>query len=146
MSLRYSVWVRAGAFNTVYGNRIVEGFRHTQEDMFDDDDVRLLCVAVGAPSMSKTSLLRQCPISRDATTPEREFALMEDIRVLLRQPRQESVQRSAIPALDNAQTGTVQSSRTLRSQSNASRRESKRSRSVISETTNVNSTFSRAIS
>ena len=144
MSSRCSVHVRAGAFNTAYGDRIVEGFKQTQESMFDDEDVRLLCVAVGAPSITKACLLQGCPISREATTPENEFALMEEIRHLLRQKQLESVMRRSTPD-DSGTTQTVQSSRTLRSHSKSSRRESRRSGSVVSETTNVASTFSRAI-
>lgn len=113
----------------------MDGFKHAQDALFSDDDVHLLCAAIGVPDATKAYLLARCPVSRDTCSPESEFELMEDMRLILGQF--DTIHRPSPPAARRPA-----SERSLRSQSVS---KPGRSKSVISETTNVASTFSRVI-
>lgn len=133
---RVKVDVRAGAFKTAVGSRVIDGLA-TRTFAYSDEDVRQLCCAIAANAQTtRRDLERACTPSTPVATPDDEFDLMERVRDFLRTNATAHHHKSVPPPAAER--------RTTRRQSKASRRSS--TPTVVSETTCVGSTFSRAIS
>ena len=120
--------VRAGVFKTEFGERIMEGLTKDEPDLFSEADVHALCTALNTERWHKIALLRAAIRlgSRSIDGPESEFRFMEAIRNTLQNEPPQS--RRAEPSRRSVRNGTKRPAST-----------------VISETTSVNSTFSRMI-